>query len=151
MKGTIAGVRVVDDYGHHPTEILATLSAARQWMGGQGRIHVIFQPHRYTRTYLLMDEFAGAFPEADRLLVLDIYAASEQPIAGVSGLGLSRKIFCRKGYPAEFAASFPAAVEAVVEQARPGDMVLTLGAGTVSQLGAQILEKLGAREPVAEA
>jgi UDP-N-acetylmuramate--alanine ligase len=64
---------------------------------------------------------------------------------------LSRKIFCRKGYPAEFAASFPAAVEAVVEQARPGDMVLTLGAGTVSQLGAQILEKLGAREPVAEA
>ena len=115
-----------------------------------GRIHVIFQPHRYTRTYLLTDEFAQAFPEADRLLVLDIYAASEQPIAGVSGLGLSRKIFCRNGFPAEFAASFAAAVEAVVEQTRPGDMVLTLGAGTVSQLGAQILEKLGAREPVAE-
>jgi UDP-N-acetylmuramate--alanine ligase len=151
LKGTSAGVRVVDDYGHHPTEILATLSAARQWMSGSGRIHVIFQPHRYTRTYLLMDEFAGAFPEADRLLVLDIYAASEQPIAGVSGLGLSRKIFCRNGYPAEFAASFADAVEAAVEQARPGDMVLTLGAGTVSQLGAQILEKLGAREQVAEA
>jgi UDP-N-acetylmuramate--alanine ligase len=151
LKGNVAGVRVVDDYGHHPTEILATLAAARQWMASQGRIHVIFQPHRYTRTYLLMDEFAGAFPEADRLLVLDIYAASEQPIAGVSGLGLSRKIFCRNGYPAEFAASFPAAVEAVVEQARPGDMVLTLGAGTVSQLGAQILEKLGARKQVEEA
>ena len=84
---------MVDDYGHHPTEILATLAAARQWMGGTGRIHVIFQPHRYTRTYLLMDEFAVAFPEADRLLVLDIYAASEQPIAGVSGLGLSRRRF----------------------------------------------------------
>jgi UDP-N-acetylmuramate--alanine ligase len=152
LKGTAAGgIRVVDDYGHHPTEILATLSAARQWMSGTGRIHVIFQPHRFTRTYLLMDEFIGAFPEADRLLVLDIYAASEQPIAGVSGLGLSRKIFCRNGYPAEFAASFAAAVEAVVEQVRPGDMVLTLGAGTVSQLGAQILEKLGTREPVAGA
>ncbi len=151
LKGSVAGVRVVDDYGHHPTEILATLAAARQWMGGSGRIHVIFQPHRFTRTYLLMEEFAQAFPEADRLLVLDIYAASEQPIAGVSGLGLSRKIFCRNGFPAEFAASFAAAVEAVVEQTRPGDMVLTLGAGTVSQLGTQILEKLGAREPVAEA
>ncbi|MGC2210011.1 MAG: UDP-N-acetylmuramate--L-alanine ligase [Candidatus Korobacteraceae bacterium] len=151
LKGVCGGVRVVDDYGHHPTEILATLGAARQWMGGTGRIHVIFQPHRFTRTYLLMEEFAQAFPEADRLLVLDIYAASEQPIAGVSGLGLSRKIFCRNGFPAEFAASFAAAVEAVVEQTRPGDMVLTLGAGTVSQLGAQILEKLGARDPVVEA
>ena len=150
-KGTAAGVRVVDDYGHHPTEIQATLAAARQWMGGEGRIHVIFQPHRYTRTYLLMDEFAAAFPEADRLLVLDIYAASEQPIAGVSGLTLSRKIYCKNGFPAEFAATFAAAVEAVVEQAQPGDMVLTLGAGTVWQLGAQILEKLGARERAAGA
>jgi UDP-N-acetylmuramate--alanine ligase len=145
-KGSVAGVRVVDDYGHHPTEIRATLAAARQWMGGEGRIHVIFQPHRYTRTYLLMDEFASAFPEADRLLVLDIYAASEQPIAGVSGLTLSRKIRCKNEHPAEFAASFEAAVEAVVERAQTGDMVLTLGAGTVSQLGAQILERLGARE-----
>jgi UDP-N-acetylmuramate--alanine ligase len=150
LKGTAGGVRVVDDYGHHPTEIMATLAAARQWMGnGGGRIHVVFQPHRYTRTYLLMEEFAAAFPEADRLLVLDIYAASEQPIAGVSGLSLSRKIRCKGGHPAEFAADFAAAVDAVVEQAQPGDMVLTLGAGTVSQLGAQILEKLGAREPAA--
>jgi UDP-N-acetylmuramate--alanine ligase len=150
-KGTAAGVRVVDDYGHHPTEIQATLAAARQWMGDEGRIHVIFQPHRYTRTYLLMDEFAAAFPEADRLLVLDIYAASEQPIAGVSGLTLSRKIYCKNGFPAEFAANFAAAVEAVVEQAQPGDMVLTLGAGTVWQLGALILEQLGARERAAGA
>lgn len=158
-KGEAAGVQVVDDYGHHPTEILATLAAARQWLGGAerssergspehspGRIHVVFQPHRYTRTYLLMDEFVSAFPDADRLLVLDIYAASEQPIAGVSGLSLAQKIRCRNGHPAEFAASFAAAVEAVVEQAQPGDVVLTLGAGTVSQLGAQILEKLRARE-----
>ncbi len=158
-KGEVAGVRVVDDYGHHPTEILATLAAARQWLGASersaerasGRIHVIFQPHRYTRTYLLMDEFVSAFPDADRLLVLDIYAASEQPIAGVSGLTLAQKIRCRNGHPAEFAASFAAAVEAVVEQVQPGDVVLTLGAGTVSQLGPQILEKLRAREQAAGA
>jgi UDP-N-acetylmuramate--alanine ligase len=149
-KGSAAGVQVVDDYGHHPTEIRATLAAARQWMGGKGRLHVVFQPHRYTRTYLLMEEFAEAFPEADRLLVLDIYAASEQPIAGVSGLALSRKICCRNGFPSEFAASFEAAAEAVAEQAQPGDVVLTLGAGNVSQLGPLILEKLAAREPVAE-
>jgi len=148
-KGSAAGVRVVDDYGHHPTEIRATLEAARQWMGGKGRLHVVFQPHRYSRTYLLMDEFASAFPEADRLLVLDIYAASERPIAGVSGLALSRRICCRNGFPAEFAASFEAAVEAVAEQAQPGDVVLTLGAGTVSQLGPQILEKLSQREQAA--
>jgi len=151
QKGTVGGVRVVDDYGHHPTEIRATLAAARQWMGGEGRIHVIFQPHRYSRTYLLMDEFAAAFPEADRLLVLDIYAASEHPIAGVSGLALSRKITCRNGSSAEFAASFAAAVESVVEQAHPGDLVLTLGAGSVSQLAAQILERLTAREKAAGA
>jgi len=151
LRGTAAGVRVVDDYGHHPTEIRATLAAARQWLGVSGRIHVIFQPHRYTRTYLLMDEFASAFPDADRLLVLDIYAASEQPIAGVSGLALAQKIRCRNDHPAEFAASFAAAVDAVVEPLQPGDVVVTLGAGTVSQLGPQILEKLRAREHAAGA
>jgi len=151
QKGAAGGVQVVDDYGHHPTEILATLAAARQWLGKTGRIHVVFQPHRYSRTYLLMDEFVSAFPDADRLLVLDIYAASEQPIAGVSGLTLAQKIRCRNGHPAEFAASFAAAVEAVVEQAQSGDMVLTLGAGSVSQLGVQILEKLRVREQAAGA
>ncbi len=147
LKGAVNGIRVVDDYGHHPTEIRATLQAARQWLGAEGKIHVIFQPHRYTRTYLLMNEFAGAFPEADRLLVLDIYAASEQPIAGVSGLALAGKIRCRNERPAEFASGFDAAVEAVAAEARPGDMVLTLGAGSVSQLGAKILERLRAAEP----
>jgi UDP-N-acetylmuramate--alanine ligase len=146
LKGMAGGVRVVDDYGHHPTEILATLAATRQWLGAKGRIHVIFQPHRYTRTYLLKDEFVSAFPDADRLLVLDIYAASEQPIAGVSGLTLAQRIHCHNGHPAEFAASFAAAVDAVIEQAQPGDVVLTLGAGTVSQVGPQILEKLRTRE-----
>jgi UDP-N-acetylmuramate--alanine ligase len=84
-------------------------------------------------------------------LVLDIYAASEQPIAGVSGLTLAQRIRCRHDHPAEFAASFVAAVDAVVEQALPGDVVLTLGAGTVSQLGPQVLTKLRSREQAAGA
>jgi UDP-N-acetylmuramate--alanine ligase len=105
-------------------------------------VHVVFQPHRYTRTYLLMDEFAEAFIGADRLLVLDIYAASEQPIAGVTGLSLAARIRCAAGRPAEFAASFAAAIEAVTQEAQPGDLVLTLGAGNVSQLGPQIVERL---------
>src|SRR5437588_4110046 len=83
LKGRAAGVSVVDDYGHHPREIRATLAAARQC--GFKRIHVIFQPHRYTRTRDLMDDFATAFDEADTLRLLDIYAASEQPIPGITG------------------------------------------------------------------
>jgi UDP-N-acetylmuramate--alanine ligase len=147
VKGQVNGVVVVDDYGHHPTEIRATLGAARQWVeAAHGRVHVVFQPHRYTRTYLLQDEFAEAFTGADRLLVLDIYAASEQPIAGVTGLSLASRIRCAAARPAEFAASFAAAIEAVAEEAQPGDLVLTLGAGNVSQLGPQILERLAARE-----
>jgi UDP-N-acetylmuramate--alanine ligase len=89
-----------------------------------------------------MNEFQSAFLEADRVLVLDIYAASEQPIAGVSGLALARSIRCRNEHPAEFAASFDAAIEAVVQQAQPGDVVLTLGAGSVSQIGPRVLEAL---------
>jgi UDP-N-acetylmuramate--alanine ligase len=144
LRGEAAGVRVIDDYGHHPTEIKATLAAARQY-APESRIHVIFQPHRFTRTYLLMDEFAQAFPDADSLFVLDIYAASEQPIAGVTGLTLAQRIRIRDGKAAEFAASAEAAMDAAVEQAQPGDVILTLGAGSVSQFGPQILERLSKR------
>jgi len=146
LKGEAAGVRVIDDYGHHPTEILATLNAARQYAGG-GKIHVIFQPHRYTRTYLLMEEFAQAFRDADTVLVLDIYAASEQPIAGVTGLSLAQKIQASGHSNAEFAVSFDAAIDAAIAQVSPGDIVVTLGAGSVSQLGPQIVERLKASEP----
>src|SRR5438270_93201 len=90
LKGKIAGVSVVDDYGHHPTEIRATLAAARQC--GFDKIHVIFQPHRYTRTRDLAEEFATAFGDADTVELLDIYAASEKPIAGVTGAGLAKRI-----------------------------------------------------------
>jgi UDP-N-acetylmuramate--alanine ligase len=149
VKGRGNNILVVDDYGHHPTEIRATLASARHWVAPGNRVHVIFQPHRYTRTYLLMDEFAAAFPDADRLLVLDIYAASEQPIAGVSGLTLAARIHCAGERPAEFAASFQAAVDAAVQEAQPGDLILTLGAGNVSQLGPQIVERLKARAATA--
>ena len=137
LRGTARGITVVDDYGHHPTEIRATLSAAREC--GHGKIHVVFQPHRYTRTRDLLDEFGGAFRDADTVTVLPIYAASEEPIPGVSAENLAARI---AGPRVQFAADFPAAVSAVAAQAAEGDLVLTLGAGSVSQLGPQILSAL---------
>jgi UDP-N-acetylmuramate--alanine ligase len=144
MRGAAAGVTVIDDYGHHPTEVRATLAAARQC--GFHKIHVVFQPHRYTRTQLLMDEFAQAFHDADTLFILDIYAASEPPIEGITGEALAQHIQEAGEHEARYAPSFAAAAEAVVAAAHEGDMILTLGAGSVSQLGPMILEKLQARE-----
>jgi len=145
LRGRAAGVSVIDDYGHHPTEIRAVLAAARQC--GFRKTHVVFQPHRYSRTRDLMDEFATAFGDADTLLVLDIYAASEKPIEGVSGESLAGHIKA-SGHEVRYVASFVEAVDSIAAAAREGDMVLTLGAGNVSQLGPMILEKLGARDPV---
>jgi UDP-N-acetylmuramate--alanine ligase len=139
LKGRVAGVSVIDDYGHHPTEIKATLAAARQC--GFRRIHVIFQPHRYTRTRDLMEEFATAFADADSLFVLDIYAASEKPIEGITGEVLAEKIKA-SGKQAEYAETFASAISSAANAAQDGDMILTLGAGSVSQLGAMIVEKL---------
>ena len=147
LRGRAAGVSVVDDYGHHPTEIRATLAAARQC--GFGKVHVIFQPHRYTRTKALMEEFGDAFRDADTLAILDIYAASEQPIEGVSGEALAAHIRQTAAQDARYMPSFAEAAEWVSSQAEEGDMILTLGAGSVSQLGPIILEKLQARQPVA--
>jgi UDP-N-acetylmuramate--alanine ligase len=144
MRGAAAGVTVIDDYGHHPTEVRATLAAARQC--GFHKIHVVFQPHRYTRTQLLMDEFAQAFHDADTLFILDIYAASEPPIEGITGEALAQHIQEAGEHEARYAPSFAAAAEAVVAAAHEGDMILTLGAGSVSQLGPMILEKLQARQ-----
>ena len=140
QKGVIRGVTVVDDYGHHPTEIRATLAAAKQ--AGFERVHVIFQPHRYTRTQLLLEEFASAFGDAASVTVLDIYAASEAPIPGITGAVLAQRI-CEQGQcPAQYAATFGEAVAAAVASASDGDMILTLGAGNVSQLGQMVLERL---------
>ena len=140
LKGTVDGVSVVDDYGHHPTEIRATLGAARQVI--QGRLHVIFQPHRYTRTLHLLEQFGRAFGEADSVFVLDIYPASEAPIAGVTGQAVAEKIAHLGRRPALYVSSFDDAVTAVSAIVQAGDMIMTLGAGNVSQLGPLLLEKL---------
>jgi len=143
MIGTADGVTVIDDYGHHPTEIRATLAAARQC--GFARIHVIFQPHRYTRTQLLLDDFATAFRDADSVLVLGIYAASEQPIAGITAELLAERITEAGGQEALYVPSFAEAAHLAAAAAKPGDMVLTLGAGSVYQLAPQVLQQLQAR------
>lgn len=140
LRGTEAGVSVVDDYGHHPTEIRATLAAARTCT--DARVIVLFQPHRYTRTQHLMDEFASAFHEADKLFVMDIYAASERPIEGVTSEALVERIRQFGHRSAEYVGTLAKGVEAVLAAVQPGDMAITLGAGSVSQAGEQILEGL---------
>jgi UDP-N-acetylmuramate--alanine ligase len=142
-RGTARGVAVVDDYGHHPTEIRATLAAAREC--SRGRVHVVFQPHRYSRTADLMDEFSIAFDGADTVIVLPIYAASEEPIPGVTAERLAELIKTENGGPrVEFAPDFATAVCAIAGVTRDGDLILTLGAGSVSQLAPQILAALEA-------
>jgi UDP-N-acetylmuramate--alanine ligase len=140
LRGRANGVAVVDDYGHHPTEISATLAAAREC--GYGRIHVIFQPHRYTRTRDLMPEFATAFTLADTVTVLPIYAASEDPIPGITAELLAARI---RDTEAHYEPDFAGAIARVTQQALPGDLILTLGAGSISQLAPQILTALESR------
>jgi UDP-N-acetylmuramate--alanine ligase len=144
LRGRVAGVSVIDDYGHHPTELKATLAAARSC--GFRKVHVVFQPHRYTRTRDLLEGFTTAFGDADSLFVLDIYAASEKPIEGISGEALARTIREKGGRSAQYVNSFADAVSSAAAVAEEGDMILTLGAGSVSQLGPMILEKLKERE-----
>jgi UDP-N-acetylmuramate--alanine ligase len=145
-RGVAHGITVVDDYGHHPTEIRATLAAARE--STRGGVHVIFQPHRFSRTRDLLDEFGGAFTDADSVVVLPIYAASEEPLPGITAELLVERV---KGPRVRFAPDFSSAIAAVCAEARDGDLVLTLGAGSVSQLGPQILAALEQRGPHADA
>jgi UDP-N-acetylmuramate--alanine ligase len=145
LRGRVAEVSVIDDYGHHPTEIRATLAASRQC--GFRRVHVIFQPHRFTRTRDLLNEFGSAFGDADSVLVLDIYAASEPPIPGITAEELAHRISesSGKGEAVRHIATFDEAARVAAELAEPGDMVLTLGAGNVSQLGSIVLQELKTR------
>jgi UDP-N-acetylmuramate--alanine ligase len=140
QRGRARGVTVVDDYGHHPTEIRATLAAAREY--SHRRILVVFQPHRYSRTRDLLEEFRGAFADADSVIVLPIYAASEEPIPGVTAERLVQRI---EGPQVQFAPDFASAVAAVAALANEGDLILTLGAGNVSQLAPKILAALGSK------
>lgn len=140
VRGEVNGVTVVDDYGHHPTEIRATLQAAKSCC--RKKVHVLFQPHRYTRTQHLMDDFAKAFHTADHVVVLDIYAASEQPIEGITAEVLVDRMRQFGHRNVEYAASNEAGVNAVAAGVDSGDMILTLGAGSVSALAPQVLERL---------
>jgi UDP-N-acetylmuramate--alanine ligase len=141
FKGEAKGITVVDDYGHHPTEILATLAAAKNGSGGK-RTVVVFQPHRYSRTNELMEDFARCFNNADALYILDIYAASEQPIEGVSAEILTENIkeFGHKNV--QFIGEIKNAADRVLGDLREGDLVITLGAGSITGLSDEILAKL---------
>lgn len=143
FKGEVNGITVIDDYGHHPTEILATLSAAKESSEGRRKV-VIFQPHRYSRTQELMDEFALAFNNADVLYVLDIYAASEQPIEGITAEILTENIRKYGHKNANYIGDVDTAADKVVPALLPGDMVITLGAGSVTKISDEIVEKLNA-------
>jgi len=141
FKGEEAGVTVVDDYGHHPTEIKATLSAAR--IGAPNRrIVVLFQPHRYSRTHDLMEEFASAFNNADVLFVTDIYAASETPIDGVNAAILTERIKSYGHKNAAYIGALENAAGILRENVREGDLVITLGAGSVHRAGDRLLGML---------
>jgi UDP-N-acetylmuramate--alanine ligase len=139
VRGEVNGVAVVDDYGHHPTEIKMTLQAVREcWP--ERRLVVVFQPHRYTRTRALLDEFARAFYQSDVLVVLPIYAASEEPIAGITGQALSERINAHGHKQVIFAEGIAAAAAQLKSLLMPGDLLLTLGAGDVWKVGAELLK-----------
>lgn len=139
LKGTVHGIRVIDDYGHHPTEIRVTLDAARRY-AGDGRLLVIFQPHRYSRTQAFMSEFASSLSLADDVTLLEVYAASEKPIAGVSSEVIAQSMTNGKYIP-----NFIEATDALIEMAKPGDVIITLGAGDVSSLGPILIDGLTKR------
>lgn len=140
VRGSERGITVIDDYGHHPTEIRATLAAARACR--HAHIHILFQPHRYTRTNALMDDFARAFHQADSVHVMDIYAASETPIEGVTAEALADRIRAFGHRSAHYVGTMDRGIDSVLASAAPGDAIITLGAGTVYQAGQKILEKL---------
>jgi UDP-N-acetylmuramate--alanine ligase len=139
-RGVERGITVIDDYGHHPTEIRATLAAAQ--LCKFRRIHAVFQPHRYTRTQHLMDEFARSFHQADVVYLLDIYAASEAPIEGVTAANLAERMRNFGHQCVEYTGSVEHTADVVIGNVRDHDLVITLGAGNVWQVGERVLEKL---------
>ena len=143
-KGEVNGVLVVDDYGHHPTEVRATLAAAKLGSGGR-RIVVLFQPHRYTRTHDLMQEFARSFNNADVLFITDIYAASEDPIEGVTSEALTNAIKRFGHKEVNYIGGLENAATLLRDYVQPGDLVLTLGAGTVNRVSDQLVGLLQAQ------
>ena len=140
LKGEGKGITVIDDYGHHPQEIRATLRALKESFGR--RLIVIFQPHRYTRTSLLFDDFVCAFGDADLLFVLDIYSAGENPIAGLTSEKLVQAMKDAGRNNVSYTEGHNETIRRVLETVKPGDIVLTLGAGSVWKVGEKIVEEV---------
>lgn len=148
LKGAERGVRVFDDYAHHPTEVAATLAGARALVTDpdgscSGRLVVVFQPHMYSRTRLFATEFAAALEAADEVLVLDVYGAREKPEAGITGALIADQV---RAVPARFVPMFSSVAQTAASLAKPGDVVITMGAGDVTLLGGEILDAVAGRE-----
>jgi len=144
LKGNFDDIMVIDDYGHHPTEIMATLSAAKSF--NRKRIVVAFQPHRYSRTKFLMEEFVKSFALSDYLVVTDVYAASERPSEGADIQELYAKLNIEYGAAAVYLKK-EKIVEHLLEMVKPGDLLLTLGAGDITQLSDQFITAWHQRHP----
>ena len=148
-KANYGGVTLIDDYGHHPAEIRATLEAARGC--GYKRLLVLFQPHRYSRTKFLWEDFRRSFNEADILVVTEIYAAGEPPIEGVTGEHLAEAISTAGHKNVVFTSTMQAGMEFLLREARPGDAILTIGAGSVGRVLDQLAMLLASKVPVRHA
>jgi UDP-N-acetylmuramate--alanine ligase len=143
LRGVAEGVTVIDDYAHHPTEILATIRTARA--GGWNRVWAIFQPHLYSRTRLLANEFGQAFLGVDELVVTDVYGSREQPEPGVSGRLVADAARARTAAAVRYVPHKTDVVPAIVDELREGDLVLTLGAGDITVLPDELLRALASR------
>jgi UDP-N-acetylmuramate--alanine ligase len=141
--GVVSGVTVVDDYGHHPTEIAAVIAAARA--AEPGRVVVAFQPHRYTRTALLMEEFGPALAGADEVVVTGIYAAGEAPISGVTAQALAAAIDRVRATPVRLVEDIEDVPSTLADLAQPGDLVITLGAGSIGSVPGLLVAELERR------
>jgi UDP-N-acetylmuramate--alanine ligase len=138
QKGEVGGITIVDDYGHHPTEIRATLEAIKQaWP--QKRLVVLFQPHRYSRTKALFKEFQTCFHKADYLIMSDIYPASEQPLPGVTGESLLEATRSHGQRYTRYIGDLDTMAEKLLPMLQEGDLVLTLGAGNIVRVGEELL------------
>ena len=139
-KGRVRNILVVDDYAHHPTEIAATLKAARETK--PHKVICIFQPHRYSRTQLLLKEFGGAFKEADQLILTDVYSAGEEKISGVSGESILKEVLSTTNQAVSYIPKREDIAAAIKDQLSPGDLVITMGAGDIFKTGEELLEAL---------
>jgi len=146
VRGPYSGVTLIDDYGHHPAEIRATLRAARGC--SYKRLLVLFQPHRYTRSKALWDDFCRSFNEADVLVLTEIYAAGEKPIPGVTGEKLAEAVSAAGHKNVVFSSTMQSAVDFILREARPGDAVLTIGAGSIGRIAEPLSLLLEAKVPI---